>query len=80
MSTILDERSKVRYEVEEDVSDVIDDVRLLLTLVEEVGESNVDGVDLEDVPENLGDEIFPTSFRDDVLTPKWFDPELSIRM
>lgn len=70
----------MRYEVEEDVSDVIDDVRLLLTLVEQVGESNVDGVDLEDVPENLGDEIFPTSFRDDVLTPKWFDPELSIRM
>ena len=68
MSTVLDERSEMRNEIEEDISDVIDDVGLFLSFVEEVGESNIDSVDLEYVPEDLSNEIFSSCFGNDVLT------------
>ena len=66
----------MRNEIEENISDVINDVGLFLSFVKQVGESNVDGVDLEYVPEDLSNEIFSSCFGNDILTSKWFDPKL----
>lgn len=73
---VLDEGPKMRHDVEKDVANVVDDMRLLLPLVEQLGEPDVDGVDLEGVPEDLGHEIFAPRFGDDVLRPERLDPEL----
>lgn len=76
VGTVLDVRAKVRHEVEEDVADMVDDVRLLLSLVEELAQSDIDRIHLEHVPEDLGDKVFSSGFGDDVLRPQGFDPEL----
>lgn len=49
---------------------------MLLALVEQVGEADVDGVDLEDVPEDLGNKVFPANFRNDVERSQGLDPGL----
>jgi hypothetical protein len=76
MRSVLDERPKVRHHVEEDVANVVDDVGLLLTLVEEFREADVDRVDLEDIPKDLLDKVFAASFGDDVGGTEGFDPGL----
>lgn len=76
MRTILDERPEMRNEVEEDVSNLLDDVTGFLATVEQLGEADVDGVDFENVPEDLGDEVLAAVFGDDVLGAKGFDPAL----
>lgn len=77
MCSILDERRKVRHDFEEDITDLVDDVSLLLALVEHLGESDVDGMDLEDIPEDLGDEVFSTILGDDVGRSEGLDPALT---
>lgn len=59
----------MRNELEKDVADFLNHVTRLLSLVEQFSQADVDGEDLEHVPEHLSDEIFPSVFRNDVLRP-----------
>ena len=79
MRTVLDERSEMRNHLEKDISNLFDDVSGFLTFVEQFRESNIDGVDFEDVPEDLGDEIFSSCFGNDIRRPQRFNPRLLSR-
>ena len=76
MGAVLDEGLEHGHVLEVDVADPIDDVRLRLPPVEVGEELGVDGEEVEHVPEDLGDEVFPSRLGDDVGRAQALDPGL----
>ena len=57
MRPILDKRSKVRHDVQEHVADTLNDRIRLLSLVQRVAQSGVDGNNVVQIPKYLCEEI-----------------------
>lgn len=76
--TIIDKRVKLRCVLLEDIANLADDSKLLLSLGEGVSESCICVDDRLQIPEYLRDEVVPFLGRgDDIGLSQTFDPNLS---
>lgn len=74
--TIRDEWMKVRDSFEQHVANLLDDSVRLLSLVERIPQARIDSNDVLDIPEHLLEEVFPSSFLDDLRLLERFLPQL----
>lgn len=78
MRAVGHKRGKVRHDVEEEVSNTVDDGVRLLALVERVPQSRVDSYNIVYVPKHLLDKVGTAILRDDVLCAERSDPYLRV--
>src|SRR4051794_34403930 len=77
--TVFDEWAKVRYVLQENVSDVVHDGFLLLSARQSFRKAGVDLVDFLTVGEDRADELLAAVFRyrRSCGIPEWLHPEIA---
>ena len=78
MGSVLYKRTKVGYVFDYDVTDTIHHVGHLLALEKLVAKFDINTVNVQNVPENLGDKILPSLLGHHRRIAKAFDPCLCI--
>jgi len=76
MRSIRHERAKQWDNINEDISDALDNGVCLLALIQGIAQARVYGDNLLNVPENLLDKVSTSLGRDDVVVFKVADPHL----
>lgn len=76
MGAVANKWSEQGYHFQKNIPNLVDNVSLFLTFVEHFCQPNVDCVDLQHVPKDLRDKVFPSGFWDDVEGSERLDPRL----